>query len=154
MAELSSSDHFQTILDFSFGIADRGIPLSIVFVEPDGWPAEGATAEQRDALEVWAAVVANRVRRSDRVTRMTDTCFAVLLMDCNRQGALIFADRIQMAAEDFSAASGCSVSCGIANFAGGMKETQDLLAAARKAVDVAHSNGGDRIEIFGDLPGS
>lgn len=153
MAELSSSEHFNTILDFAFGIADRGVPLSLVLIEPDDWPAGELPGDKAEALEQLARDVADRTRRSDRVTRLTDTCFAALLMDCNRQGALIFADRLQVAAGEFSTMSGCTVSCAIATFAEGMGSSSDLLDAARATLSTAHRSGGDRIEIFGDTPG-
>lgn len=153
MAELSSSEHFRTILEFAFGIADRGIPLSLVLIEPDDWPDGELPAERAEALAQLARDVAGRTRRSDRVTRLTDACFAALLMDCNRQGALIFADRLQVAAGTFSEMSGCTVSCAIATFAEGMASSTDLLAAARSTLETAHRSGGNRIEIFGDAPG-
>lgn len=150
MAELSTVDHFRTILDFAVGIADRGIPLSLVMIEPDGWPEGEPGVEQRAALEQLGKDVAARTRRSDRVTRLTDRRFAALLMDCNRQGALISADRLQMAAENFTGMSGHSVSCAIAVYRDDMEGPEALLAAAGEALEAAHRAGGDRIEIFGD----
>lgn len=150
MAELSTVDHFRTILDFAFGIADRGIPLSLVLIEPDDWPEGELDADKREALERLARDVADRTRRSDRVTRLSDHRFAALLMDCNRQGALIFADRLQVTAGAFSLMSGCTVSCSIATYAEGMETPDDLLGAAAAAMEQAHGFGGDRIEIYGD----
>lgn len=150
MAELSSVEHFRTILDFAFGIADRGIPLSLVLIEPDDWPGEELDEDRREALERLARDVAARTRRSDRVTRLSDHRFAALLMDCNRQGALIFADRLQVTAGAFSLLSGCTVSCAIATFTEEMDSPDDLLNAASSAMERAHGFGGDRIEIYGD----
>jgi GGDEF domain-containing protein len=147
MADLSNPEQFDTVLDFAFGIADRGIPLSLVLIEPDGWNRDGATADQVEALETLARDIAERTRRSDRVTRIDQTRFAALLADCNRQGALIFADRLQAAAGNFTAQSGLTVSCGIASYAWGMKTATDLLEAAAAALESAHDQGGDRIEL-------
>lgn len=147
MAELTKPEHFDTVLDFAFGIADRGIPLSLVLVEPDGWPGGALTEEQEEALRRLSTDVAERTRRSDRVTCLGGARFAALLVDCNRQGAVIFADRLQVAAEAFSLASGCTVSCGVATYGWAMKQAGDLLDAAVSALERAHETGGDRIEI-------
>jgi len=150
MAELRTSEHFHTILDFAFGIADRGIPLSLVLIEPDGWPSGELDQGQRDALDRLVRDVVERTRSSDRITRLSDHRMVALLMDCNRQGALIFADRLQVAAGAFSLMSGCTVSCSIATYTEAMDEPADLLEAAYTALEQAHRFGGDRIEIFGD----
>ena len=63
MAELSSVEHFRTILDFAFRIADRGVPLSLVLLEPDQWPEGKPGEEQRKALERLARDVAADIAR-------------------------------------------------------------------------------------------
>lgn len=152
MAVLTPPEHFHIVLDFAFGIADRGIPLSVVVIEPDGWPDGEVEGSDREALERLAADVASRTRRSDRVSRVADARFAALLVDCNRQGALIFADRLQVAAGPFSEMSGRSVSCGIATFGWGMETPSDLLDAAAAALARAQEGGGDRIELHEPPP--
>lgn len=147
MTRFIDNEHFTIILEFAFGIADRGIPLSLVIVEPDGWPGEGLSDQQREAVESLASDVGGRTRRSDRVARLTEARFAALLMDCNRQGALIFADRLQSAAKDFSTRTGTTVSCGVASFGWGMKSAKDLVDGAAEALERAHRDGGDRVEI-------
>lgn len=147
MTAFIQTAHFQVILDFAFGIADRGIPLSLVLVEPDGWPGGESSDAHREALEGLASVIGTRTRRSDRVARLTDARFAALLMDCNRQGALIFADRLRSAAQDFSERTGATLSCGVANFGWGMKSPDDLLTGAAEALERAQRAGGGRVEI-------
>jgi hypothetical protein len=149
MAQLSSPEHFHTVLDFAFGIADRGVPLSLVLIEPDGWSESELDPEERAAVERLAADIAMRTRRSDRITRLTLTRFAALLVDCNRQGAMIFADRILVAAEPFGLGIGATVSCGIATVGEGMKSAYDLVAAAATALDRACEAGGGRVEVHG-----
>ena len=140
-------EDFQAILDFAFGIADRGIPLSLVMVEPDGWSDGEVPEAHREALEGLAAAIGERTRRSDRVARLAGARFVALLMDCNRQGALIFADRLQVAAADFCATAGTTVSCGVASFGWGMKAPGDLVEAVEAALSRARAEGGDRIEV-------
>ena len=141
MAELSKPEHFEIVLDFAFGFADRGIPLSLVLIEPDKLPAdeEGLAQLESDLLR--------RTRRSDRVTRLGDARFAALLVDCNRQGALVFADRILEGTVEFVESSECPVSCGIATFAREMRSSLDFVAAAAGALARAHEKGGGAIEL-------
>lgn len=138
MIQPSEPEHFATILEFAAGIAGRGLPLSLVLVEPDGVP-------DPEALTRLAARAATRVRRSDRFARLSDVRFAALLVDCNRQGAMIFADRLQSIPEvdhlDFT------VSCGIASWSEPMKVHGDLMAAAEGALALARAAGGGTIEV-------
>jgi hypothetical protein len=141
MNRLSAPEHFSTILEFAAGIADRGIPISLVLVEPDastGMPESG----ELDAL---VGDFSQRVRRSDRCTRLTDNRFAALLVDCNRQGAMIFADRLQMAASGDGFAR--TISCGIATWGRDMSSHTDLLKSAERALRRAQEAGGDGIEL-------
>lgn len=147
MARLSNPDHFDTILEFAAGIADRGIPMSLVLIEPDGWPEGLLSPAQDSALEELTRDLAEITRRSDRVARLDDARVAVLLVDCNRQGALVYADRLHLAADPFATTSGHTVSCGIAPWSDGMKTHRDLLTAAAAALRAAHAAGGDTMEL-------
>lgn len=138
MTQPSEPRQFAIILEFAAGIADRGIPLSLVLVEPDV-PTEAVD------LSRFAAHVATRIRRSDRFTRLSETRFAALLVDCNRQGAMIFADRLQSIPE--SDELGFTLSCGIASWSEPMKGHGDLVSAAERALDVAKAAGGGAIEV-------
>lgn len=138
MIQPSEPEHFATILEFAAGIADRGIPLSLVLVEPDATPTS-------DELERFAAHVATRVRKSDRFAKLSEVRFAALLVDCNRQGAMIFADRLQSISNTDDL--GLSLSCGIASWSEPMKGHGDLVAAAEGALGQALSAGGGAIEL-------
>lgn len=138
MIQPSELDHFAIILEFAAGIADRGIPLSLVLVEPDGDP-------EAAFLDRFAEQAATRIRRSDRFARLTDRRFAALLVDCNRQGAMIFADRVQSLPKAESPE--ITLSCGIAWWTEPMKQHGELMAAAEGALDRARSAGGGAIEL-------
>lgn len=146
MSQLTIPQDFDLLLDFAFGIADRGVPLSLVVMAPDRLPEVPGPDVVASLLRL-ESDLANRTRRSDRLTRRTGSLFVALLVDCNRQGALIFADRMTEASSAFSLMSGLSVSCGIACYREGMKSPKDLEEAAKRALEVAHSSGGNRIEI-------
>lgn len=153
MTPLIDLGQFKTILDFAFAISHRGIPLSLVMVEPDGW-SDGASAPGTpESLEGFVAEMVNRTRRSDRLACVAGARYVILLMDCNRHGALIFADRLREAAGSFGAETPFALSCGVASVGWGMKAPEDLLAAATGALDAARKAGGDRIELYeGDQP--
>ncbi len=141
MNRLSAPEHFSTILEFAAGIADRGIPLSLVLVEPDA-AEDGA---ESGGMEAMVGDFSQRVRRSDRCTRLTESRFAALLVDCNRQGAMIFADRLQTAAS--GAGRGFTISCGIATWGQDMRSHSDLLESAERALRRAQDAGGGGIEL-------
>ncbi|MEJ2538857.1 MAG: diguanylate cyclase [Gemmatimonadota bacterium] len=143
MRHLCSPEHFSTILEFASGIADRGVPLSLVLVEPDGW-ADSPTAEAVEALEALARKYLRHTRRSDRMTRLSSVRYAVLLVDCNRQGAMLFADRLQ--AVTAGPPGGVTISCGIATWGPDMESHEDLVTAAARALRRAQSGGGNGIE--------
>lgn len=145
MNRLSEPEHFSTILEFAAGIADRGIPLSLVLVEPD--PA--GSVPPGDAVERLLSEFSQRVRRSDRCTHLGETRFAALLVDCNRQGAMIFADRLQSAAGD---GVGVTISCGIASWTQDMSSHRDLVDAAQGALRRVQEAGGDGIELHRAAP--
>ncbi len=146
MSQLTPPDHFDLLLDFAFGIADRGVPLSLVVMAPDGL-TENPGPEIRSALTRLRSDLAGRTRRSDRLTLREDGRFVALLVDCNRQGALIFADRMTVAAGAFSLMSGLTVSCGIASYREEITSPEMLEAEAVRALEMAHASGGNRIEI-------
>jgi PleD family two-component response regulator len=75
-----------------------------------------------------------------------------MLVDCNRQGALIYADRTLERVEGWRAEEG-GVSCGIALFHGEMVSKEELIEAARDALGTAIAAGGSRIEIHGETHG-
>jgi len=138
MIQSSEPEQFVTILEFAAGIAGRGIPLSFVLVEHDG-------VADPEALERFAAQVEMRIRRSDRFAKVSDTRFAALLMDCNRQGAMIFADRLQSIPKPEE--MDLTLACGIAWWSEPMKSYGDLVAAAEAALERALSAGGGAIEL-------
>jgi PleD family two-component response regulator len=148
MADLSKPEHFDIVLEFAFGFADRGIPLSLVLVEP-----VDLSDSPRGVLTQLEDDIRRRTRRSDRVTRITDRRFAILLVDCNRQGALVFADRLQQTLSDFVETSGCPVSCGVATFGRDIRTPSDFMNAAGDALQRAHAAGGGTIELH-DSPGT
>ena len=144
MSDLCTPDDFRLILDFAIGIADRGLPLAVVRIAPDG-DEEVPEGPGLDRLRV---AVAYLCRKTDRVSMPRPGQFDVLLVDCNRQGALIFADRVLQGLETWQEVAGIRLGCGIACFAPSLSTSGALLAAAddarRRSFEVR-----DHIEIYG-----
>lgn len=142
MSDLTPPSDFHLLLDFAFGMAARGIPLSIVAIAPDAEIAD-------DDRAYLGRTFAEATRRTDRIAAMEGELWVAMLVDCNRQGALIYADRTVDRVETWRAEK-CGVSCGIALYRDGMSSVEELLAAARSALEAARAAGGDRVEIHGE----
>ena len=152
MSNLTSPEDFETVLRFAFGIADRGVPLTLVSmamvsvaVESD--PALGDPGWARDAEASLREVIAGRCRRTDRVAEVEPGRYRALLAVCNRQGALIYADRVVQACEDLFGDTGATVACGVATWTPEMSSASELIEASEDALERARKMGGDRIEI-------
>ena len=144
MSDLSTPDEFRLILDFAIGIADRGLPLAVVRLAPAG----EETVPEGSALDRLRIAVAYLCRKTDRVTMPRPGWFDILLIDCNRQGALIFGDRVQRGLASWQEAEGIPLACGIACFAPSLSTPEALLAAAddaRRSVFDAR----EAVEIYG-----
>lgn len=144
MADLSTPDEFRLILDFAIGIADRGLPLAVVRVAPEG----DDDLPAGPGLERLRAAMAYLTRKTDRITMPRPGRFDVLLVDCNRQGALIFARRALEGLAGWEEVAGVRMGCGIACFAPNLSSTDALLAAADAACGRALLHEA-RIEIHG-----
>lgn len=144
MADLSTPADFRLILDFAIGIADRGLPLAVVRLAPP----DAARVPEGPHLERLRAVVTDLCRKTDRVAMAGPGQFDVLLVDCNRQGALIFAARAREGLREWEEGAATRIGCGIACFAPNLATSEALLAAADEARRRAFSSD-DLVEIYG-----
>jgi uncharacterized membrane protein len=146
MSNLTTPEDFETVLRFAFGIADRGVPLTLVSM---AMVSLAVSAQEPDAAleERLRGLVAGRCRRTDRVAALGQGRYRALLAVCNRQGALIFADRVVQAVEELLGDAGVSLACGVATWTPEMSAPEQLVAAADQALARAREMGGDRIEI-------
>ncbi len=146
MTNLTTPEDFETVLRFAFGIADRGVPLTLVSMAMVSLAVDGS--EPSPVLEErLRELVAGRCRRTDRVAALGQGRFRALLAVCNRQGALIFADRVVEAVEDILADAGVTLACGVATWTPDMNAPDELVTAADHALERARELGGDRIEV-------
>lgn len=152
MSNLTTPEDFETVLRFAFGIADRGVPLTLVSmamvsVAVEGDLALGGSGWTQDAEAHLREVIASRCRRTDRVAAIESGRYRALLAVCNRQGALIYADRVVHACEELFGDADVTVACGVATWTPEMSSATELIEASEEALERARKMGGDRIEI-------
>lgn len=145
MTNLTTPEDFETVLRFAFGIADRGVPLTLVSMAMVSLAVDGVADPAVEAR--LKELVMGRCRRTDRVAAVGEGRYRALLAVCNRQGALIFADRVVQAVEELIPDGGVTLACGVATWTPDMTSPEELLQAADAALDRARRQGGDRIEI-------
>lgn len=134
---LSNEWHFRILFDFAFAAGDRGIPLTLVLTELAGFEEYRRTAGSdaaADALRRYADLLGGTTRDMDLTVRLHGARFLSLLRDCNLQGGLVFADRVQQIARSIEEEYGLSVAVGVATYEESMEESDQLLAAAKSAL--------------------
>lgn len=134
---LSNEWHFRILFDFAFAGGDRGIPLTLVLFEIEGFEDYRRTNGSdlaADALRHFAGLLGGTTRDMDLTVRLHGARFLSLLRDCNLQGALVFADRVQDITESLEEEYGLTVAMGMAAYDDAMESSEDLMDAAKKAL--------------------
>lgn len=140
---LSNERHFEIAYDFAFAVAERGIPLSVVMLELhdfEGFRDGHSEYEAEGVLRRFGEILGGTTRRMDVVARIGDSRCACLLLDCNLQGGMVFADRVQAMCEPMDEEWGLFPSAGLAAYASSMKGDPNALRlgaeeALREALD-------------------
>lgn len=148
---LSSERRFQTILDFVFPIAHRGVALTLVVfrIDEKNWSRDEVGPDQ--VVADLGSALKRVLRDSDLIARFDEDMFICLLPLCNIQGGLVFADRMRDHLEDFTKRTGTTVSAGVASHKGeGEGTAEDMLKSLKGALAAAQAKGGDRVEISED----
>ncbi len=151
---LSTEWHFEIVSTFALGMASRGIPMTIASFAIDGLDtyAERKGLDARDsALQSFGTMLRRTARQTDLAVRMAEDRFLSLLMDCNLQGGLVFADRVRGQAAGFSGDTGLTVSTGLATFIEEMESAVELVEMSTKALSVALASGGDCVKLPQDI---
>ncbi len=153
---LANRLHFETVYRIVFEEGDRGIPITILFLDLDNFTEfQERTSEARsdEVIREVGQLLNNMTRVTDLLAYMGGDRFCLLLVDCNLPGGLLVADRCQMFLDDFRADTGIGFSIGIATYRKEMEARQELLDAAEQALNEAKAAGGDRVEIADPNPG-
>jgi PleD family two-component response regulator len=149
---LSNRNHFGIIYDFAFHVASRGVPVTLVIFQVDGHPEErGAPAEQH--LAGFAEALRSSTRTTDLAARLSEHRLVTLLVDCNQQGGLIYADRVLDAAREVLGQKGLTASAAVASYEKELEGPAALLARAEATLDGAVAAGGNRTMVPSDLKG-
>lgn len=134
---LSNEWHFRILFDFAFAAGDRGIPLTLVLFEIEGFEEfrrrEGSDVAS-DALQHFAGLLGTTSRDMDVTVRLHGARFLSLLRDCNLQGGLVFVDRVQVHTASLQEKYGLTVAMGVAAYQEGMTQSDELMEAAKKAL--------------------
>lgn len=142
--------HFETVFRVLFATGSRGMPLSVILLEIDGfvpWSVSSESAEVDRILRSIGSGLLPLVRRSDLVARTDEARFALCLLDCNLAGAVLVADRVDGLLDEFRGTTGLRFSMGGAAFDLDMKRPKDLVGAAEASLRAAQAQGGDKMEF-------
>lgn len=134
---LSNEWHFRILFDFAFAGGDRGIPVTLVLFEIERFEdyrrREGSDVAA-DALRHFAALLGRTTREMDLTVRLHGARFLTLLRDCNLQGGLVFADRVQQFVGSLEEEHGLTVAMGMAAYEDSMETSEELMEAAKNAL--------------------
>jgi len=143
--------HFGTVFEVLFATGPRGIPLTVILLEVDEYQDWISGADPNQAARTFRSMgsaLARVVRRSDILARVTETRFALCLMDCNMAGAVLVADRIDGLLDGIRDETGLGFSIGGASFDVEMEKPGDLMGAAEEALRTARQRGINQMEFF------
>jgi len=142
--------HFDTVFDVLFAIGSRGVPMTVLLLEIEGfegWAGSTESEEVSRALRSVGDSLVLTVRESDLVARTGEKRFSVLLIDCNIAGAVLVADRVDDLLDKVRARTKLGFCLGGAAFNLDMKESADLSGAAEEALRVAQARGPNQMEF-------
>ncbi len=150
---LSTRFRFDLLFDFAISIADRGIPLTLGMLAPDGierYAEENGTESADQAVIEFGRRLQSATRKGDVIARYGGDEFVCLFVDCNASGGMVVADRLRAEMYDLTTRTGLTMSAGVATYGEGMESAEDFKAAARGALAAAQAAGGDRTGLPDD----
>lgn len=151
---LSNEWHFRILYDFAFAAGNRGIPLTLVLFEIEGFDEyrrRNGSEDATKALRVFGDLLGETTREMDLTVRLQGSRFLCLLRDCNLQGALVFVDRVQQGTTPLEGEHGLHVAVGVAAHDEGMEEPADLLEAAKRTLARSVEIGGGTVSTSRDI---
>jgi diguanylate cyclase (GGDEF)-like protein/PAS domain S-box-containing protein len=135
-----------------------GNGIAILLIDVDGFKSVNDTfghAIGDIVLGQVARALATAIRSGDAAIRYGGDEFLLMLRDCGAEGALRVAEDVQLAVTSVPgpAATGLSVSIGIALFAGNGETLQDVVGAADAAMYEAKAAGGGQLAFASSVLG-
>lgn len=142
--------HFDTVFEVLFATGSRGVPLTVLLLEVDGFLAWAGSTDRQEVGRVLRSIGATLVpvvRKTDLVARVDESRFAFCLLDCNLAGGVLVADRIDGLLDPVRNTAGLGFSQGGAAYDLDMKRPEDLTGAAELALRAAQSRGPNQMEF-------
>ncbi len=154
LTNLPNRRHVEIALDREFGAAIRGRKLGVVMYDIDHFKQFNDTyghAVGDEVLRTFGSVLQKFTRRQNVSGRYGGEEFISVVSDVDRDGILIFANRVREAIKNTELPWGqVSVSGGVALYQEGMGSHEVLVAAADRALYAAKDAGRDRVEVASD----
>jgi diguanylate cyclase (GGDEF)-like protein len=147
---LPNALHWDTFFEVIFASGQRGLPLTLLFLDIDDlqeFLSRRGIQEADGVFELLGETIRAKTRQSDLITRVGEERFAFLLLDCNLDGGRLVADRLDMALGPVRDVSGLSFSMGAAGYDREMNAPQELVKVAEDALRTARRRGMNQIEI-------
>jgi len=138
--------HAVVFVEAAFAAAQRGIPLSVVLFDVDGFKGFNDThghLKGDDALRSIAQVLTKSTRRMNLTARWGGEEFLSMLSDTPADGGLIFAERVLSEVHQAFPDGSVTLSAGLARYVPDMDSPARLLSAADQAMYAAKAAGGD-----------
>ena len=154
LTHLPNRRHARVFIENEFAAAERGVALSAVLFDLDGFKAfndrHGHQAGD-EALRNFADILARTTRRMNLSARFGGEEFLSVLAGSDAKGALVFAERVRTALRALELGDErLTVSCGVATYHPGMRSPDELLAAADHALYQAKREGRNCVRLFGN----
>jgi diguanylate cyclase (GGDEF)-like protein len=154
LTNLPNRRHVEIALDREFGAALRGRKLGVVMYDIDHFKQFNdryGHAVGDEVLRTFGSVLQKFTRRQNVSGRYGGEEFISVVSDVDRDGILIFANRVREAIKNTELPWGkVSVSGGVALYQEGMGSHEVLVAAADRALYAAKDAGRDRVEVATD----
>lgn len=142
--------HWDTVFGVMFAAGERGIPLTLLFLELSrysAWRLGKEPGEVDRAFALLGQALGSTTRQSDLSARTQEDRLAFLLLDCNLAGGRLVADRLDAILEPVRQMTGLGFNMGVAAHKREMKRAEELVGAAEEALRTAQARGVNEIEI-------
>ena len=154
LTELPNRRHAVVFLDAAFAAAARGMQLSVVLFDIDGFTDFNARYGRLvgdEALKLMAETMVRLTRRMNLSSRFDGEEFLCVLSDCDLEGARTFAERVRSDLQEHSSWESFTVSAGIARYHESMSTPDLLVSAADQALYAAKGAGKDCVRIAPEM---
>lgn len=149
--------HSVVFIEAAFAAAKRGIPLTVVLFDIDGFKAYNDSwghLAGDEALRKVAEVLLRSTRKMNLTSRWGGEEFLSMLSDTPLEGGRIFAERVLSDIHQAFPDGSVTMSAGVARYSDVMDTPTRLLAAADQAMYAAKAAGCDCVRVAADPPRS